>query len=529
MAKKKIENGGRNAVIYARYSSHNQREVSIEQQVQKCTEFAEREGLTVINIYSDAAISGRTDNRPAFQRMMKDCRKHEFQYVVAWKSNRIGRDMLEAMINNATLMREGVRCLYVEEDFDDTASGRFALRTMMNVNQFYSENMAEDIRRGLMDNASKAMANTRAPFGYAIGEDRKYVIREDQAEIVRQIFHRVLEGWSYAELMEDLNRRGIKTALGHKWNKNSFHAMLHNEMYIGVYKYSTIRIEGGVPALIEKSLFEEVQHRLRTKKNPIGRSRNCAEYLLTGKLFCGHCKEPMVGISGTGKHGELHYYYTCQGKRKKINNCTKKNVIRDRIEQQVIQAVRDYVLQDEVINTLVESFTRFYEAAKTDSEFVARKKELEQTKKAISNLLKAMEMGIITESTKARLMELEDSRKDLEESLLKEEEVLERITPDQVRFFLESFKSMDADDRDVQRQFITTFIDKIYLYDDHMKILFSFDPAKERKVELEDAETEDSGLSSGSYTDSLAPLTNLYTNPATIIVCAHGFILKVPV
>ena len=116
----------KNAVIYARYSSHSQRDVSIEQQVQKCTEYALREGLTIIEIYSDAAISGKTDNRPAFQRMMADSKKHRFQYVIAWKSNRMGRNMLEAMINNAALMQEDVRCLYVEEDFGDTASGRFA-------------------------------------------------------------------------------------------------------------------------------------------------------------------------------------------------------------------------------------------------------------------------------------------------------------------------------------------------------------------------------------------------------------------
>ena len=165
MKKKINDSSGRNAAIYARYSSHAQRDVSIEQQVQKCQEYAQRQGLTVVETYSDAAVSGKTDNRPAFQRMMKDSKKHRWQYVIAWKSNRMGRNMMEAMINNAELMKEGISCLYVEEDFDDTAAGRFALRNMMNVNQFYSENMAEDIRRGLMDNAEKALVNTRPPFG----------------------------------------------------------------------------------------------------------------------------------------------------------------------------------------------------------------------------------------------------------------------------------------------------------------------------------------------------------------------------
>ena len=159
MARKKNIAAGLDAVIYARYSSHNQREVSIEQQIAECTKHAAALGLRIVGTYEDRAISGKTDNRPRFQQMMRDAEKGKFQAVVAWKSNRIGRNMLQAMVNEAKLDDYGVKVFYAEEDFDDTAAGRFALRNMMNVNQFYSENMAEDITRGLYDNASKCMAN----------------------------------------------------------------------------------------------------------------------------------------------------------------------------------------------------------------------------------------------------------------------------------------------------------------------------------------------------------------------------------
>ena len=129
-------------MIYARYSSNNQREASIEQQVEWCKGLAERYNLALIDVYADKAISGRTDNRPSFQRMMRDAETGLFDYVLAWKSNRMGRNMLEAMLNDATLQEEGVRTVYVEEDFEDNAAGRFALRNMMNVNQFYSEALA---------------------------------------------------------------------------------------------------------------------------------------------------------------------------------------------------------------------------------------------------------------------------------------------------------------------------------------------------------------------------------------------------
>ena len=130
MAKKKKPAGGI-AVIYARYSSHNQRDVSIEQQIEACRKHAAELGLTIIATYEDRAISGRTDNRPAFQRLMHDAEKGKFSYVLAWKSNRMGRNMMQAMVNESRLMDCGIKVYYAEEDFDDSAAGRFALRSMM--------------------------------------------------------------------------------------------------------------------------------------------------------------------------------------------------------------------------------------------------------------------------------------------------------------------------------------------------------------------------------------------------------------
>ena len=150
-------------VIYGRYSSHNQKDISIEQQVALCRKLAEDRKVTIKEIYADRAISGKTDKRPAFQKMLKDSESGSFDYVIAWKSSRIGRNMLEAMVNECRLADNGVRILYVEEDFDDTAAGRFAKRSMMNVNQFYIENMAEDVKRGMNSNAERCLVNGPAP------------------------------------------------------------------------------------------------------------------------------------------------------------------------------------------------------------------------------------------------------------------------------------------------------------------------------------------------------------------------------
>ena len=177
MSKKKTELSG-NAVIYARYSSSNQRDVSIEQQFEACMKYAAENKLTIVERYADRAVSGKTDNRPQFQRMMRDAHKGGFDFVIAWKSNRMGRNMMQAMVNESRLADLGIRCLYVEEDFEDNAAGRFALRNMMNVNQFYIENMAEDVIRGMADNAAKCMVNNLPPFGYCKGKDGRFEIVE---------------------------------------------------------------------------------------------------------------------------------------------------------------------------------------------------------------------------------------------------------------------------------------------------------------------------------------------------------------
>ena len=203
-------------MIYARYSSANQREASIEQQVEWCTALAGRYQLQLTDTYADKAISGRSDNRPSFQRMMRDARTGKFDYVLAWKSSRMGRNMLEAMINDAALREQGVTTIYVEEDFEDNAAGRFALRNMMNVNQFYSEALAEDVKRGMMDNAKKCMVNGKISFGFRKGSDGRYEIVPEEAEIVREIFYRIIDGWQQRDILDDLNLRGIRTHSCHR-------------------------------------------------------------------------------------------------------------------------------------------------------------------------------------------------------------------------------------------------------------------------------------------------------------------------
>lgn len=497
MAKKKKPAGG-NAIIYARYSSHNQRDVSIEQQIEACRKHAAELGLTITDTYEDRAISGRTDNRPAFQRMMRDAEDGKFQYVLAWKSNRMGRNMMQAMVNESRLMDCGVKVFYAEEDFDDSAAGRFALRSMMNVNQFYSDNLAEDVRRGLMDNASKCMANGRQPLGYKRGEGGKVVVDEPAAAIVREIYTRIASGEMFMDIARDLNRRGIKTQSGSEWNKSSFKVLCRNERYRGIYIYGDTRIEGGIPPIVDDVLWYKVQEVLKVKKSK--NRHHCPsdeDYLLTGKLRCGKCGGYMIGMSGRSKTGDVHHYYACQNRRVG-HTCDKKNIRRDVVEPAVAQAIKQYCLTDDAIEWITDQTIAYWEDEDRKLQIDSIENDLSAVQSSISNVMKAIEMGVITETTRDRLIELERQQTDLKSKLaLAKEEIVHVDRKDLISSLL-AFRHGNVHDRAYQEKLFNAFLIAVYVYDDdHLKLVFnSFGKDDTVTIALDLGENDDnSGLS----------------------------------
>ena len=477
--KRSVEAAERIGVIYARYSSHNQKEESIEQQVEECMAFAALNHIKIIQIYADKALSGKTDKRPQFQKMMRDVEKRQFTVVIAYKSNRIARNMLQALNYEERLSKYGIETLYVKEEFGNTAAGRFALRTMMNVNQFYSENMAEDIRRGMRDNAENCKVNGALPLGYVKGPDGRYAIDPAEAAIVREIYTRVLEGEAYIDIANDLNVRGIKTKQKGLWNKNSFHRMLINDNYIGVYRHSGYVNEQGIPPILEKEVFYAMQKHLETKKNPRGRHRENEDYLLTGKLHCGHCKSFMVGISGTSQTGDKHFYYTCNDRRSG-GGCKKKNVRKDFIERAVAVFTQRFILQDEVIEWIASSAMEILAQSSSKAEIAAMETELAADRKATKNIMNAIEQGIFTATTKDRLLELELEISSLEKSIAiaraaNEETVMEK---ERIIWSLEQLRDGDIDSKDYQKRLFNAFVKTVYLWDDKIEIHYYYSGEK---------------------------------------------------
>lgn len=454
------------AVIYARFSSHNQKEESIEQQVAECKLYAANNGYTVLDTYSDAAISGKTENRTQFQRMKNDAKKGKFAVIIAYKSNRIARNMINALNFENEMEKLGIRVCYAKEEFGNNAAGRFALRTMMNVNQFYIENMAEDVKRGMADNAEKCKVNGPVPYGFQASRDGYYEINPFESAVVREIFNRTLQGETFTDIADSLNERRIQTRLNRKWTSRSFQSMLRNERYIGTYIFDKTRIEDGIPAIIEKELFLAVKEKLENKPNPQGRHRENGDYLLSGKLYCGECGKLMMGLSGTSKSGDLHCYYACVGKKEKINRCHKKNVRRDEIETKIAIAVQRYILQDDVIEWIADAVIEYQNIHSNKDEIKRLQSELADVKKKINNMVDAIESGIITATTKERLEALESDRNKIEGQIALKKAEMPLVSREKILDWMNSFAGANIQDKKIQAQLFKAFVKKVYLYDD---------------------------------------------------------------
>ena len=462
--------GNKIGVIYARFSSHAQREESIEQQVERCQAYAQRNDLNVTGgVYADFAMSGRTDRRPEFQRMMADAEAGAFDYVISWKSNRMGRNMMEAMQNIFRLNQLGVVCYYTEEDFADNAAGRFAQRSMMNVNQFYSESMSEDIRRGIEYNASQCRVNGPIAWGYKRGEDGKYAIDPEKAPIVREIFQRVAQGELYMDIARDLNNRGIRTR-GGEWNKGSFHRMLKNEAYIGVYKHSGYRIEGGVPPIIDKEVWDDVQEIIsQPAKRGAGTS---GDFILTGMLYCGDCRGPMVGISGTSKSGKQYYYYSCN-KQRLTHECERKPLPRDVLEDAVMSAVYE-AMDDDVIQWMVEATVNYGEKIQEERGLPRKKELLASEKKIVRNINDAICEGVWSSSTAATLQEHENTIAILEKEIATLEKEYTPPSRSYVEYYFNLLRTRKVTDKRDRRTILEQFVKAVYAYDDHVDIVLYY-------------------------------------------------------
>ena len=464
------------AVIYARYSSHAQKDTSIEQQLRVCRQYAKDNDLQIVGEYIDRAISGTSDKRPDFLKMIKDAAKEKWQRVLVYKVDRFARNRYDSAMYKARLKKYGVKVMSVMEPIPDGPEGILLESVLEGSAEYYSANLSQNILRGMRENALACKVNNGGlPIGLMKGPDGRYAIEPAGAAIVLEIFERYAAGENVTQITRDLNARGLRTSKGARWNKNSLHTILKNERYAGVYIWGDVRIEGGIPPIVTRELFEDVQERIRRVARAPAAARTDVDYVLTGKLFCGHCGSPMVGESGTGKSGRKFYYYGCI-KRKRERACDKKPVKKDWIEEQVVRLTREKVLADDVIKRIVDGAIRRQEAEREEELVVLRslRSELADVRRGIRNIVAAIEQGIITSSTKERLDELELRRAELEAAIEETQAEEPEATREELTFWLERFRNGDPKDAKYRDTFIDVFINAVYVYDDHLRIVINF-------------------------------------------------------
>lgn len=382
--------------------------------------------------------------------------------------DRFARNRYDSAIYKAKLKKNGVRVYYAKQPMPDTPEGIILESVLEGYAEYYSENLARNIKRGIRENALQGLATGGANLllGYTVGEDRKYAIDPTGAKIVQEIFQLYADGMSATQIIAYCNERGYKTARGNAFNKNSLRTILRNEKYIGTYKLMDIVIPDGMPAIIDNVLFEKVQAMLKHNGKARAKAKAHENYLLTTKLFCGHCGSPMVGESGTSKTGQVHYYYKCT-KAKREHACKKKSERKDWIEKLVVRYTVQNVLTDENIALIAKRAMEIIEKESADTTYLdGLNAELKDVQKKIKNLVSAIEQGIITSATKDRLDELEQEKSDIEGRIAREEMKKPLLNESRIRYWLTSFKSGNVDDEDYQRRVIDTLVNSVYVYDD---------------------------------------------------------------
>ena len=461
------------AVIYARYSSDNQREESIEGQIRECTAFAEKNGITILRHYIDRAFSAKTDNRPEFQNMIKDSGKRLFDMIIVWKLDRFARNRYDSARYKAALKKNGVKVVSATEVISDGAEGIILESVLEGYAEYYSADLSEKVVRGMTENALKSKYNGGTlPIGYQIDSDQCFQLDPLTAPCVREAFQRYDEGATMTQIRDWFNEQGVKNTRGQKMTYNSIQHLLNNRRYIGEYTYRDIVVPDGIPAIVPQDLFDRVQEKLAKNKKAPARHKAEDDYLLTTKLFCGYCGAYLCGESGTSHTGNVHHYYKCVSVKKKRTECHKKSVRKEWIEDLVVSETMKMVMDDTASEAIVSMLMDLQDRENVNLPLYEQ--QLREADTAIQNLLNAIQQGILTKSTKGRLEELEATKEELETKIACEKLAKPKVSAEFMTFWLHRFRKLDVRQKSHRKMLIDTFVNAIFLYDDKIVITFNY-------------------------------------------------------
>ncbi len=460
------------AVIYARYSSYGQTEQSIEGQIRECTEYARKNDILILDSYIDRAMTGTNDNRTDFQRMIKDSTKKAWDMVLVYKLDRFSRNKYEMAIHRKTLRDNGIRLVSVKENIPDTPEGIILESLLEGMAEYYSVELAQKVMRGQRETRIKGnYCGGGIPYGYKVEKidgSKKYVIREEEAAVVRRIFEEYADGKICRDIIDGLTADGIFARDGKPFGRCAIYGILQNERYTGVYRH---KIDGAFyktfPRILPQSLFDAV--RLICESNKLGKHSTESPYLLRGKIKCGYCGANVRGDAGTSKSGEVIRYYACAGKKKISHKCKKRSLRKDDLEKLVIDVTSRALKNASNLEILIDRILELNDnRSKTNDTLAALYKEQLDVQTAIENLMMAMEQGIITNTTKLRLHELETRFEELKAQIkLEDSKARIKLTkPEIIRFINKAIHKEPS-------QMIRSLVKKIIIFDDKIEIYYN--------------------------------------------------------
>lgn len=466
------------AVIYARYSGGpNQTEQSIEGQVRDCMRYANENNIDVVGQYIDRAISG-TDfvNRYEFLKMIDDCKKNIFDAIIVWKIDRFGRDRQEIAINKVKLKKYGVKLLYAAEHIPDGPEGIILESLLEGMAEYYSAELSQKVRRGLRESALKGhvLGNNKC-FGYDIKE-KKYVLNEYEAPIVRMIFREYSSGITSIDIAKKLMSMGVLSKSGKPISSRYIMQMLRNEKYIGIYRYTDIVLYDVIEPIVDKALWESVQKAIQcnTKHSSRKRKEEGIYFYLTGLIKCCLCGSPIIGESGKSHTGKTYYYYKCATKKNRTGNCCQINFRKEELEDWIVYITMNDVLNAEVIDQIADSVIEIQNSDTRNLELERLEAEYDNVTRSINNLVKAIEAGAVSETTTKRISELEVIKKDLSIAISELKIAAPSLTKEHVVFFLESMIDGDINDVKFKEKILEMFVNKIEVYKNHMIIYYNY-------------------------------------------------------
>ncbi len=459
----------KNAVIYARYSSAGQRDVSIDDQVREISRYAETHDYTIIKVYADRAMTGRNDKRPQFRKMIADSAKHAFQAVLVYKHDRFARNQYDSIIYKKRLSDNGVKLIAVMEPIPEGHGAMILESIYVAMAQEYSENLSQNVKRGMHGNALNCLANHIPAFGYRINkETRKYDVDPETAPIVQTIYRMTLEGKTQNEVLEYLR------SIGRPHSIHWLYHVLKNERYTGVYIYDDVRVEGGMPQIISKEDYEKVRSAMSNRKHKP--QLKPYTYLFSGKIYCGYCKKLMAGESATSHTGTLYRYYTCTAS-KRHEDCTKKRIKAELLEEKVCEALRETLFRDDVLDRLTNDVAAYINVT-TKARVSELEKRLKDTEKRIFNIRSNIErVSNIPETLIERLGELEETKKELSARIEAEQLRFGDIQKDNLKAVIKAFDSSD------NKSLINTFVTKLTVYDDYA--IVEYDASGDNEVQID--------------------------------------------